>query len=204
MLKEVNNKDNINLICDNCESSNIIDTNEGYTCQTCGIVLQHQKFSEYIPYGHEMKLHPNLSSTQIGTWRERMQYSSFNHLEKLNRLYLKKNYQEWVYEQARLEISRIFTWLELSGSLKEIVFSKFRHIYKCLNPRTKYMNPEKLVPVTIYFCLKSYNISINESELLEISKISKKEFNAFKLQIYDYFPHFAERDRKAYILGLVG
>ena len=147
-----------------------------------------------------MILHPNLSSTQIGTRRERMLHSKSIQLEKLNRLHLKKEYQEGVYEQANLEISRIFSSLELPHALKKIVFAKFKQIYAGLNPRTKYRNPEKLVPLTIYFSFKYLPIPINERALLEISKISKKEFTAFKLQVREHFPHYTERDRKSYIL----
>ena len=56
------------------------------------------------------------------------------------------------------------------------------------------------MPLTIYFVCKFENISINEAELLEISKISKKDFYAFKLQILNFFPEYVERDRKTYIL----
>jgi hypothetical protein len=56
------------------------------------------------------------------------------------------------------------------------------------------------VPLTIYFVCKFENISINEAELLEVSKISKKDFYAFKLQILNFFPEYVERDRKTYVL----
>jgi hypothetical protein len=47
--------------------------------------------------------------------------------------------------------------------------------------------------------LKFRNISIKESELLEVSNISKKDFSAFKLQILEFFPQYKTRDRKEYI-----
>jgi len=47
---------------------------------------------------------------------------------------------------------------------------------------------------------KSENISINEAKLLEVSKITKKEFNSFKLQIQKFIPQYKERDRKQYII----
>ncbi|MHA1981529.1 MAG: hypothetical protein ACTSXN_10625, partial [Promethearchaeota archaeon] len=39
-----------------------------------------------------------------------------------------------------------------------------------------------------------------EQELLEISQITKKEFNSFKLQLHAYFPSYQNRDRKDYVL----
>jgi hypothetical protein len=81
-----------------------------------------------------------------------------------------------------------------------MVLKKFRKIRSCLNPGTKYRAPEKLVPIMIYLVFKLQNLSINEAKLLEVSNISKKDFNAFKLQIYNFFPQYQDRDRKSYIL----
>ena len=41
---------------------------------------------------------------------------------------------------------------------------------------------------------------INEQELLEISDITKKEFNAFKLQLRTFLPEYQARNRKNYVL----
>ncbi|MCJ7648538.1 MAG: hypothetical protein MUP85_07990, partial [Candidatus Lokiarchaeota archaeon] len=64
----------------------------------------------------------------------------------------------------------------------------------------KFRSPEKLVPITIYLHFKLNCKGINEQELLEISRISKKEFNAFKLQVKNFIPYYNKRDRKNYIL----
>ncbi len=80
------------------------------------------------------------------------------------------------------------------------MFRKFR---KALKPGTKYRSPEKLVPLCIYYSLKLQNASINQKELLDVSKITKKEFNAFKLQIKLFIPEYTERNRKDYILQKV-
>ena len=121
----------------------------------------------------------------------------------MNRLHSIKDNKQTVLDKARIEISRIFTILNLPEAHKDIVFEKFKKIRKGLNPGTKYRNPEKLVPIAIYFTLKLQNISVNEKELLEVSKISKKDFNAFKLQIQNFIPKYTERNRKEYILQKV-
>jgi len=80
------------------------------------------------------------------------------------------------------------------------VLKKFKSIFNALTPGTKYRSYEKLVPLCIYFCFKFANLSINEGKLLEVSKILKKDFNAFKLQILHFFPQYADRNRVDFIL----
>ena len=191
---------NNELTCDICTSNDIKETREGYVCGECGIVLEIQKLEYHRPYNADVLQYATLGTTQIGTKRERMKHSDSLRLEKLSRLHLIKENEEVVLEKAQIEISRIFNFLNLPSSKRKTVFEKFRKIREGLRPGTKYRSPDKLVPITIYFSLKLQNISINESELLEVSKISKKDFNAFKLQINNFIPQYAERNRKDYIL----
>ena len=185
--------------CDNCNSDNIVETREGYSCRACGMVLEVQKFEYNRPYKENRLQYAILGVTQIGSVRERLQYQNSVRLEKLNKLHSILNNKGAVFNKARIEISRIIDYLNLPESPKRAIFDKFKNFYAALKPGTKYRNPEKLVPLTIYFYLKFQNISIKETELLEISKISKKEFNAFKLQIQKFFPQYKTRDRKEYI-----
>lgn len=190
---------NNEIHCDNCDSDNIIETREGYSCRACGIVLEIQKFEYNRPYKENQIQHAILGITQMGSIRERLQYQNSVRLEKLNKLHNILNNKGAVFNKARIEISRILNYLNLPESPKRAIFDKFKNFYAALKPGTKYRNPEKLVPLTIYFYLKFQNISIKEAELLEISKISKKDFNAFKLQIQNFFPQYKERNRKEYI-----
>ena len=185
--------------CDNCSSDNIVETREGYSCRSCGIVLEVQKFEYNRPYKENLIQHAVLGITQIGSIRERLQDQNSVRLEKLNKLHSIINNKGSVFNKARIEISRILNYLNLPESPKRAIFDKFKNFYAALKPGTKYRNPEKLVPLTIYFYLKFQNISIKEAELLEVSRISKKEFNAFKLQIQNFFPQYKERNRKEYI-----
>ena len=118
--------------------------------------------------------------------------------EEQNKLIQQK--QKEVFNTAEIETCRILKCLGLPLSLKAIVLEKFKHIRTALQPGTKYRIVEKLVPLTIYFICTGEHIFISEAELLEISSISKKEFNAFKLQILEFFPEYLERNRKHYIL----
>ncbi len=188
------------LTCDICGSTDIIETKEGYVCRTCGLVLEIQKLEYNRPYNRDIIQYAALGTTQIGSILERIQNVNSVGLKKLNKLQSIKSNKEIVLEKAKIEISRIFSSLGLPEAFKDIVFKKFKKIRSALKPGTKYRSPDKLVPILIYFCLKFQNISINEAELLEVSKISKKDFNAFKLQIYIFFPQYKERNRKEYIL----
>jgi len=49
---------------------------------------------------------------------------------------------------TRIEISRIFTCLNLPPSFKQLVYYKFIKIRAALKPGTKYRAPERLVPLT--------------------------------------------------------
>lgn len=188
------------LTCDICGSTDIIETKEGYVCRTCGLVLEIQKLEFNRPYNRDIIQYAALGTTQIGSILERIHNVNSVGLKKLNKLQSIKSNKEIVLEKAKIEISRIFSSLGLPEAFKDIVFKKFKKIRSALKPGTKYRSPDKLVPILIYFCLKFQNISINEAELLEVSKISKKDFNAFKLQIYIFFPQYKERNRKEYIL----
>lgn len=192
------------LNCDICGSYDIIETREGFVCRACGIVLEIQKLEYHRPYNDDIVQYAKVSgTTQIGTAKERFQHSNSAQLGKMNKLQSIKSNEKSVLEKARIEISRIFNCLNLPESFKEFVFNTFKKIRGALKSGTKYRSFEKLVPIAIYFTFKYQNVSINEVNLLEVSKISKKDFNAFKLQIRNFLPEYDERDRQEYILKKV-
>ncbi|MFX1257376.1 MAG: hypothetical protein ACFFAN_05935 [Promethearchaeota archaeon] len=189
--------------CDKCGSNDIVETKEAYVCRNCGIVLEIQKLQYNRPYNNDLLQYAKLGTTQIGSKKERLQNSNSFKLKKLNKLHSIKTNDEAAFEKAQIEISRIINYLNLPESLKSLIFENFKEGRAKLKPGTKYRAPEKLVPITIYYALKLQNISVNEKELLEVSKISKKDFNAFKLLIPLYFPQYKTRNRKKYILQKV-
>ncbi len=188
------------LTCDMCDSTDVVETAEGYSCRNCGIVLETRKLEYHHPYNTEVVQYAVLGTTQIGSFRERSQNGESRHYDKLNKISSIKSSAHSLSTHAKIEISRIFNALNLSENLKDSVLKKFNTFYESLQPGTKYRTPEKLVPIVIYFCFKFRNISIKESKLLEVSHISKKDFNAFKLQILEFFPQYKTRNRKEYIL----
>ena len=195
------------LKCDICDSNHILETKEGYVCRECGLVLEFKRLQYDRPYNEEnIQYARGISTTQIGTKRERTISPNSTRLQRLNRYNSIKDNEKAVFEKVRIEISRIFNALDLAGydSVKEMVLTKFKQIRPKLDPGTKFRSPEKLVATIAHFCLKLRNIAVNSADLVEISKITKKEFNVFILQIQRFFPRYAKREyRKKYILQRV-
>ena len=191
------------LTCDICGSSDIIENHEGYVCRDCGIVLEIQKLQYDRPYNKDIiQYAQGIGKTQIGTRRERIISPLSINLQRINKYNSITTSEQAVIERAHIEIARIFNYLDLDGykAIKEMVLDKFKKMRTKIKQGSKYRNIEKLVSITIYFCLKLRNVSINPYELIEISKISKKEFNDFILQLQKFLPDYGERNRQEYIL----
>ncbi len=191
------------LSCDVCGNSDIIETKEGYVCRSCGIVLEIQRLEHYRPYNEDSNQYAVLGMTQIGSVRERFQHSNSNHLNKLNKLHSIKSNKEAIYNRAWIEISRIFTSLNLPDTYKIVVFEKFKKVHSAIKPGTKYRNPDKLVPICIHYVLRANNIWLKESDLLEFSKITKKEFNSFKLTMNRFLPKFGTVKKQESVVGII-
>lgn len=92
--------------------------------------------------------------------------------------------------RANYEIRRILSILGCSLSKASPIYKLFWKIRNCLQPGMKYRDVARLVPITIYFYYKLNSKYLNEYELLEVSMISKLEFNNFKLQLREYLPQY--------------
>ena len=150
--------------------------------------LQHDE--PYIePYNENIVYYlKRPGRTHIGSKRERFISSNSRRLDRLNRYNLVADNEKAEIEKARAEISALFNNLNISGykDLKDMVFEKFKQIRPNLRKRTKYRNAENLVSVITYLCLKLRNISITPYELVNASKITKKELNDFVLQFLEF------------------
>jgi len=186
------------LECDICGSTDIVDTDRGYVCRDCGIVLEIQKLQYDKPYNENIVQYSRrLGTTQIGTKRERLISPDSRRLDRLNRYNLVVDNEKAEIEKARAEISTIFSNLNISEykDLKDMVLEKFKQIRSKLRKRTKYRNTEKLVSVIAYLCLKLRNISVTPYELVDASRITKKELNDFILHVQLFLPEYAKRNR---------
>ncbi|MFX1393532.1 MAG: hypothetical protein ACFFAH_08150 [Promethearchaeota archaeon] len=196
----IKSEDFSSLQCDKCASVDIIETIEGYVCRTCGIVLPYQKLEYHRPYNSEVVQHAALGITQVGTPMERLHHSNSDRLLRLSKLQSIQDNEKSVIDKAKIEISRIFNCLGIPESRKESVITKFKEIRSKIKSGTKYRTPDKLIPLIIYFDCKLNGIALKEQDLLEVSKIEKKAFNAFKLKITEFLPEYKHRDRKECIL----
>jgi len=200
----IKNPYNDPLTCDTCNSRNIIETVEGFVCKDCGIVLEIEKLEYHKPYNDVSLQYAKLNDyTDIGNSLERNGNPHFVKLKRFQRQQKIIESKKSIAKQARIEISRIFSISGYPEQLKENVFNLFKALREKIKERSKYRSVEKLVPLSIYFFFKLENIAINESELLEISKINKKDFNAFKLKVSQILPKYKTRNREYYILRTV-
>ncbi|MFW9828883.1 MAG: TFIIB-type zinc ribbon-containing protein [Candidatus Thorarchaeota archaeon] len=189
----------ISLQCEICGSENITQNEAGYVCKECGIMLDLQILEYHRPYNQDIIQYDPLGKTQIGFTKERMQNPQSYQLSRLNRLDSIKSNEENVKIRAMIEMNRIFEALSLPESDKKNVFSNFVQIRSKIGHGTKYRSPEKLIPIVIYFTYKFDCKPIDEKTLLEVSNIDKKDFQSFKLQIYDFKPEYKERNRMEYV-----
>ncbi len=186
--------------CDVCSSTDVIETREGYTCRACGIVLEVQKLEYHRPYDADIVQYAVLGKTQIGFRSERRRTQHSSKLEGLSRIDASRPIEETVRIAVKVETKRILTALGFSSTDTEVIVRKVNNIRNNLVKGTKYRSPEMLVPCVIYAHFKENNKPISERELLEVSKISKGDFNAFKFSIIRIWPEYQERDRKQYII----
>jgi len=186
--------------CDICGSNDIVETLEGFTCRACGIVLEVQKLEYHRPYDADIVQHAVLSKTQIGFKSERRKLQHSTKIEGLSRIDASRSTEENVVIRAKVEIKRILTALGFTLNDFKLILSKFQENRAKLGKGTKYRSPQMLVPCIIYAYYKENNKPIREKDLLEVSSISKKDFNAFKFSILRIWPEYKKRNRKEYII----
>jgi hypothetical protein len=187
------------LTCDGCNSDNVQETIQGYVCGDCGLVLETHKLQYHRPYNEDIVQYAALGSTQIGTKIERMRSKHSVHLETLNKLHSFRDNEKKVVDDTKIEILRILGALKLPKSYLERIFPKVREIRAKFRPSTKYRSIEKLVPPILFYCLKNQGVSVNLVKLLEVAKITKSEFNHFRLQVKAHFPKWDKTKRQLYI-----
>lgn len=189
----------LELVCDMCHSSEIKETEQGYVCSECGIVLEIQRVEYHRPYNEERLQHAILDKTQIGNARERYQNQFSRKFHKLNKIQNSSSAIDPTNVKAKVEISRLVTGLDAPSTMKRPVFTKYRQTREVLQPGTKFRAPEKLVPGVMYYHSKINGNPIDETKLIEVSALKKKEFNRLKMRIGEFAPEYYARDRKQFI-----
>jgi len=192
--------DHTTLKCDLCGSDDITDEVEGYVCRDCGVVLTVLKLQYDRPYNDDIVQHSiQLSSTKIGTLRERNMHPHSCQLKRMSRYNSQFSNKEYAETRAKKEISRIFDCLSLPPACEYRVMNKFSEVFPQLQPGSKFKNPEKLSAILVYMVLKLENIAIKRKDIVSTSMLSKEEFNNFILQIQRFIPVYTKRNRQDYI-----
>jgi len=193
----------LEVCCDVCNSPEIVETEQGYVCASCGVVLEIQKLEYHRPYKEERLQHAVLSSTQIGHVRERSQNKHSRKFHKLNKISKSSNSIPQPDIAAKVIIGRLLENLNLPSNLKQPIFAKYKQAREEFPPSTKFRSPEKLVPSMIYFHCKYNCMPIDERELLEYANIEKSDFHQLKLRAVRIMPKYYSRDRQEYILNRI-
>lgn len=192
------------LKCDICGSEDIVEDRSAYVCRDCGIVLKIQKLQYDRPYNNDMIQHsPHVGVTQVGTIWERFTSKLSVQIQRINKRQLEQSSFEHVKHKIRRKVSDLCTKLQLhdsKGDLKQYIYNKCVEVYKSFRSGTKYRSVKKLVPVVMYYSLKFRNISRPETDFIDNSEITKKEFNNFKLQVKQFLPKYDEYNRQMVIL----
>lgn len=188
------------LRCDVCNSTNIIETAEGYVCRECAVVLKIQKLQYDRPYNNDVVQYARgLGRTQIGTKRERDQSPISRKIGRMQRYNTHIPHEEVAEQKARREISSVLARLNLPNTCEPFIMEKFRSVREKLKAGTKFRNAEKLATVLTFIELKLKNIAINSRDIIELSSLTQEEFRSFFTQVAHYIPEYAARNRREYI-----
>ncbi|KKL26022.1 hypothetical protein LCGC14_2399460, partial [marine sediment metagenome] len=188
--------DYLNPTCDLCNSSDVVETIQGYVCRACGVELTIQRLQYDRPYTEDVVQYARrLGKTQIGNKRERLASPNSRSLGRLSWHNSKMGNEESVIFRAQKEISRIFEVLDLPRPVKKRVIDIFSKVRARLKPRSRLRNPEKLSSILVYMVLKLENIAVFKDELVKNSELTIEEFNRFFMQVKHYLPEYSGRDR---------
>ncbi len=195
-------QDFANLSCDICGSEDIVDTGTSYVCRACGVVSEVQKLQYDRPYNKDLLQHSlGLGETQLGNKRERLSSPNSSGLNRLSKHNSSKDNEKAVLDEAHIEISRLFTCLDLTNhhDIKQMVYDKFKLVRNAVRPGSKFRNVRKLVSIVAYVCFKLRAVPVNASAIIESGSLTKKEFNAFLMLSSRYLPRATEVERRLYI-----
>lgn len=170
-------------VCDECNSL-LIEERGHYVCPECGLISQNPVY--------------------IGIKKKYPRDAPLRDRKKLKRcLHFnpKLSYEEAVFREAKIEVRRLLSYFQIPITKRREtkIYLKFKEVWDSLEKRTKYRNPQKLVPIIFYYYYR-YKIFLSQKELLEQTNLTKKEFNSFTIQISRFLPVFPFEVRRLQIL----
>lgn len=166
--------------CEECGSDLFIASNGYHTCKGCGFVSEDLVLEEQIFFSHGNKTNSNLNNTTIGNCLEiiRRQYTS--RMNSMIKLDCDRNKNQLLIQTVWKEIKTLLFILRLPEKDMRAIFTVFKDFHPKIQKGIKFRNPEKLIPCIIFVYYKYYESrSISSVELINYSKISRKELNEF-------------------------
>ncbi len=171
------------LIANNCEEcgSDILIVSNGYhTCRGCGFVSGDLVLEEQIFYSHENNTSSYFKNTTIGNRLERIRHQYTSRMNSMIKLDYDRNKNQLLIQTVWEEIKTLLFILRLPEKDIRAIITIFKDFHPKIQKGTKFRNPEKLIPCIIFIYYKYYESRpISSVELINYSKISRKELNNF-------------------------
>ncbi|MBA7639547.1 hypothetical protein ES703_47206 [subsurface metagenome] len=166
--------------CEECGSDLFIVSNGYHACTGCGFVSDDLVLEEQIFYSHENRTNSYFKNTTIGNRLEIIRHQYTSRMNSMIKLDYDKNKHQLLIQTVRKVIKILLFILRLPERDKIAIFTIFKDFRPNIQKRTKFWNPEKLIPCIIYVYYKYYESRLISSvELINYSKISQKENNYF-------------------------
>jgi len=193
------------LECEECKSTDIIQTEQGYVCSLCGLVLNAQRMEYHHPYEQTRVQYSAIHNTTLGTHAERNCNKRSRDLNRLSKIHNTQTKPEntTINVKARREIRRILSALDLPNSFEASIFKKFKTLYSRIEKQSKFRAPRKLVPVIIFHYCRKRNIPLNSKKFLSVSKLSQTDFREGRYVYLEFYPEYFTRDRVALIKNYI-
>ncbi len=190
--------------CIECGSDSIFISSGYHTCKGCGFVLEDLVFEEQIFNSYSNNTRRYIINTTIGNHIERIRLQYSNRMNNMIKLDRRQTKNQDLIQIAKEEIIRLLINLGLPEKDRRIIFSYFKVFNTKIKKRKKFKNnPEKLVPCIIFVYYKYYKSrSISSTELINFSKITRKEFRFF-LTHYNHLWAENKMDKQSMVLKLI-
>ncbi len=166
--------------CKECGSDIIIVSNGYFTCTGCGFVSEDLILEEQNFYSHENETSSYLKKTMMGNPLERIRHQYTSRLNSMIKLDCHTNKHQRLIQIAREKIKTLLFILRLPEKDMSSIITVFKDFHPKIKNGTKFKNPKILIPCIIFVYYKSYeNRPISSVELINYSKINRKELNYF-------------------------
>jgi len=166
--------------CEECGSDHFIVSNGYHACKGCGFVSDDLILEEQIFYSHENKTDSYFKNITIGNRLEIIRHQYTSRINSMIKLDCDKNKHQLLIQTVRKVIKILLFILRLPEKDLRAIITIFKDFHPKIQKGTKFRNPEKLIPCIIFVYYKYYeNRPISSVELINYSKISRKELNNF-------------------------